>query len=126
MIEFLPRSHHHVVGIKISGKLTATDYEQILIPKLNDLLAQYQTINVLFAMDETFTGWTLDAAWDDAAYGLKHRASFGRIAVVGGPAWVRWCMAAGAFLMVGEMQAFPADQLEAAWRWVDAPGDNAA
>jgi SpoIIAA-like len=125
MIEFLPRSHRHVVGIKIGGKLTATDYEQILIPKLNDLLAQYRAINVLFVMDETFSGWTLDAAWDDAAYALKHRANFGRIAVVGGPAWVRWCMAASAFLMVGEMRAFPAEQLEAAWRWVDVATGSA-
>lgn len=121
MIEFLPRSHDHVVAIKVGGKLTARDYEQNLIPRLDALLAKHDVVNLLIEMDDTFHGWTLDAAWDDAKFGLENRARLGRVAVVGAPEWVRWCMAAGAFMMKGEMRAFPRDRLDDAWAWVDVP-----
>jgi hypothetical protein len=76
-------------------------------------------LSILFLMDETFTGWELGAAWDDAAYGLKHRADFARIALVGGPKWVGWCMAATGFLIKGEIRTFPAEHLQKAWAWVE-------
>ena len=71
-------------------------------------------------MDETFDGWDLAAAWDDAAMGLKHRADFEKIAVVGGPGWVEWCIRLSAFLMKGEIRTFPIDGLDEAWAWVQA------
>jgi tRNA A37 N6-isopentenylltransferase MiaA len=45
-----------------------------------------------------------------------------KVIVVGGPPWVRWCMAASAFLMPGEIRSFPADRLEEAWQWAEAEG----
>jgi hypothetical protein len=119
MIEFLPQSHDNFIAIKVGGTLTARDYERELIPKLDELLSKNSTINILFVMDETFSGWSMNAAWDDATYALKHRAQFDRIAVVGGPAWVGWCMRAGAFLMSGEIRSFASGELESALQWVD-------
>lgn len=119
MIEFLPQSHDNLVAIKVGGTLTAHDYETELIPKLDGLLSKHAKINIVFVMDETFSGWSMDAAWDDASYALKHRLQFDRIAVVGGPAWVGWCMRAGAFLMSGEMRNFAGGQFEEALRWAN-------
>jgi hypothetical protein len=52
------------------------------------------------------------------------RASFGRIA----GRWSRLgsLVHGGRRLIVGEMGAFPADQLETAWRWVDVSAGEAA
>jgi hypothetical protein len=122
MIEFMPRSHDDVLAIKVGGSLSAADYETKLIPKLDELLSRDKVISIMVVFDDSFSGWHLDAAWDDAAYALKHRAEFRRMAVVGGPPWVRWCMAASAFLMPGEIRSFPADRLEEAWQWAEAEG----
>ena len=118
MIEFMPESGGNVVGVKASGKLTDADYEQTLIPKLEAAFRQHGRLNLLFYMDRSFEGWSRDAAWDDASYGLRHRADFGRLAVVGGPAWVDWCIRLAGFLMKGEIRIFPADKLQVAWEWV--------
>jgi hypothetical protein len=118
MIEFLPESSGNVVGIKVGGALTASDYQRTLIPALDERLSKHGRLSIVFLMDETFTGWELGAAWDDAAYGLKHRADFGRIALVGGPTWVGWCIAATRFLIKGEVRTFPVEQLQQAWAWV--------
>lgn len=118
MIEFMPESSGNVVGVKGSGKLTDIEYKQVLIPKLKALFDQYGKLDVLFYMDQDFEGWDLEAAWDDASYGLKHRADFGKLAVVGGPGWVEWCIKLCGFLMKGEIKIFPADQLDGAWAWV--------
>jgi hypothetical protein len=118
MFEFMPDSSGKAVGVRAVGRLTDADYKQTLIPKLEDLFKQYGELNVLFYLGPDFEGWDLEAAWDDASYGLKHRADFGKLALVGGPAWAQWTIKLSAFLMKGEIKIFPADQLAEAWAWV--------
>jgi len=118
MIEIMQESTSNIIGVKAVGKLAHDDYKQVLIPALERLFEKHGKLNVLFFMDETFEGWDLDAAWDDASYGLKHRADFGKLAVVGGPDWVEWCIKLSGFLMKGEIKVFTAGELDRAWAWV--------
>lgn len=118
MIEIMLESAGNALGVRASGKLTDADYKETLIPKLEALFNAHVKLDVLFYMDEEFEGWDLEAAWDDASYGLKHRADFDRLALVGGPAWVEWCIKLSGFLMKGEVRIFPADQLDRAWAWI--------
>lgn len=118
MIEFMPESAGNIIGIRASGRLTEADYKNALIPRLVTLFQQHGKLRVLFFMDESFDGWDLKAAWDDASLGLQHRTDFEKIAVVGGPAWVEWCIKLAGFLMKGEIQTFRRDQLMAAREWV--------
>lgn len=120
MIEFMPESIGSAIGIRAGGKLTDADYKRDLIPRLDTLFNKHGKLRVLFFMDETFNGWDLEAAWDDASLGLRHRADFEKIAVVGGPAWVEWCIKFAGFLMKGEIRTFGRDQLTAAWEWIRA------
>jgi len=118
MIEFMPDSSGNIVGIHAGGRLSDADYKHVLLPRLEALFAQHGKLRVLFLMDETFEGWNLEAAWDDASIGLQHRSDFEKIAVVGGPAWMEWCVKLAGFLMKGEVRTFPREQLSAAWDWV--------
>ena len=121
MIEVLPESAGNLIGIRATGTLTGADYETVLIPKLDKMFAEHGRLRILFYMDEGFKGWDLGAAWDDASIGLKHRAGFDKIAMVGGPDWVAWIMRLSAFLIAGEVKVFPKDQLQDAWSWVKVP-----
>jgi len=118
MIEFLPESSENIIGFRAGGRLTDADYKETLIPTLEAAFERYGKLNVVFVMDDTFEGWDLEAAWDDASFGLKHRADFNKLALVGAPRWVEWCVKLGGFLMKGEIKIFPGDGLEEAWRWV--------
>jgi SpoIIAA-like len=118
MIEFIAESSGNIVGVRATGTLTDIDYKDVLIPRLEKLFDEHGKLRILFYMDEKFSGWDLAAAWDDAVLGLRHRADFDRIAVVGGPRWVDWCIKFSAFLIKGEIRTFSADQLPGAWIWV--------
>ena len=95
--------------------MTTADYEDVLIPQLDRLSEEYGKLRVLFYMDEGFAGWEWSAAWEDAAFALKRRADFEKIAVVGGPHWVARCMKFTAFLIAGDVRTFLADRLQDAW-----------
>jgi len=118
MFTIMPESSGPVVGVRATGKLTDADYKETLIPALDKLFAAHGSLNVLIHLDKGFEGWEPLAAWDDARFGLGHRSDFGKIAVVGGPAWVEWCIKSFGFLMKGEIRIFPAGELDAAWAWV--------
>jgi len=120
MIEFMAESSGKALGVKAGGRLTDADYKNVLIPKLEALFKQHGRLNLLFYMDESFEGWDLEAAWDDASFGMEHWADFDKMAAVGGPAWVELCIKLFGFLMKGEVRTFPADQLGSAWTWVKA------
>lgn len=119
MIEILPESRGNILGFRATGTLSDRDYKEIVIPKLESLFAAHGKLNVLFFMDEDFEGWDMKGAWDDASYGMKHRADFEKLALVGGPEWVHWCFKLAGFLMKGEIRIFPVDELEKAWAWIE-------
>jgi hypothetical protein len=52
MIEFMNESSGNAIGIRASGKLTKTDYDTILIPRLTELFKTCGQLNVIFYMDD--------------------------------------------------------------------------
>ncbi len=120
MIEVLPQSHDAAVGVRATGLLTDADYKQTLIPLLEKTIAERGRVRLLVEFADTFAGWEMTAAWDDAAFGFAHRADFDKIAMVGGPHWVAWSARLFAPFIAGEMRAFPAGQTQQAWAWIDA------
>ena len=120
MIEVLPESHGNILGVKATGKLSDRDYKDILIPSINRILAEHSKARVLFSMGDEFHGWDLAAAWDDAAFGMRHRTDFEKCAVVGGPKWVEWATKVAALLMTGEVKTFSSSQFSEAWNWIES------
>jgi hypothetical protein len=105
------------VGLRVSGTLHEADYAELL-PKLEDLFRQHGRLRLLFYADPEFHGWDMSAAWQDAALGFQHGADFERLALVGAPEWVVWCVRLSAFLIKGEVRVFPGDALDEAWSWI--------
>ncbi|RJX28395.1 MAG: STAS/SEC14 domain-containing protein [Desulfarculus sp.] len=120
MLEVLTQSAGAALAVRASGKLTDADYQKVFIPRLEALIKQHGRVKVMliFAMD--FRGWEAKAAWDDAAFGLKHRKDCAKLAVVGAPSWVNWGAKVGGHFMSGEIKTFAAGQEDAAWKWVVA------
>ena len=118
MIEIMPESGGNVLAVKATEKLTSADYEDVFIPKLKEVIEEQETARLVFYLSETFEGWELGAAWDDAKFGAKHMHEFDRIAVVGGPKWVQWGTKLGAHFLQGKLKTFPLSEIEPALEWV--------
>jgi len=119
MFEILPESKDALLAVRASGKLTAEDYEKILLPKLNELFKVHKKLDMLVLFDEDFACWSSpQAVWDDAKIGLQHPNDFNRIALVGAPQWVEWGMKLYSLFVKGNIRSFPAGQKEDAFVWL--------
>lgn len=78
IIEGLPPD---VMAIEATGKVTHEDYHKTLIPKAEAMMSK-GPIRMLYVVGKEFTGFELEALWDDGAFGFKHWHDFSRIAVV--------------------------------------------
>ncbi|MFQ5347460.1 MAG: STAS/SEC14 domain-containing protein [Rhodothalassiaceae bacterium] len=126
MFTIMKESAGPVVGIRAAGRLTDKDYRETLIPALEARFREHGKLSLLIAFDPDFAGWDLEAMWDDAVFGLRHMADFERLAVVGGPEWVRVAVRLFSFLMKGEIRTFEADAIDDAWAWVRGAAQQAA
>lgn len=119
MIEVMSEGDGDVLGLRATGKVTASDYCEVLVPAVGTLLDRFDRLKVLFCIDEPFEGWNLRAAWVNTMFDVKHRKDFDKVAVVGAPRWEQWCVnIAASWLMSGELRTFDRERLDAAWRWV--------
>jgi SpoIIAA-like len=105
MIQIMPESHGKIIGVKPSGKLTDRDYQEVLIPTLESLIKEHGKIRLLCLLDEGFAGMEVGAMWDDAKFFLPHKDDFEKMAIVGGPQWVKLAMKIFAPLMARGCQS---------------------
>jgi hypothetical protein len=121
IIEGLPPD---VLGVEASGRVTHEDYRDVLIPKLEALLARGPA-EMLYAIGEDFTGFDLEAMWDDAALGFTHWRDFRRVAVVADQTWLRAAASMFKPFFPCEMRLFTRSQMNAAKDWISHPAPAA-
>lgn len=120
MIETIPDLPGHVVGVRVSGPVTADDYETVLIPAIEDAIKNHGPVRLLYVLNCHMSDFSLAAMWDDAKLGLSHLRDFHRIAVVTDDHFVRATLGAFKFAMPGTIKIFAADDEEAATEWLTA------
>ncbi len=120
MLEIMPQSQGKILAVRLTSKVTDSDYEKIFLPELQKLIEVYGKVRCLYFMDSEFDGWTLGAVWDDAKFGIRHKDDFEKCAIVGGPKWAEWGTKLVAHLVSGQLKTFSGDQLEEAWSWIKA------
>lgn len=120
MIERSPESTGRVLVFLARGRLTDQDYREVLIPALEEAIAEYGPIRLLLELGDEFKGWEPAALWDDARFGMAHRHDFEKLAVVGPPRWVEWGLKLGALLMSGDVRTYPVSARQQALDWIKA------
>ncbi len=118
MIEIMPETEGNILVFKATEILTSQDYEDIFIPQLKQFIEKFGKIRTVVYLDETFTGWELGAAWDDAVFGLQHRHDFEKVAVVSDKKWVAWATKVGSYFMDGQVASYAPAQFQDAVAWV--------
>jgi hypothetical protein len=115
MIEVLPECNGNLLAVRAVGKLTRRDYREEIIPRFKAIFRDHGKARFLL---EDFNGWEVAALWEDARFGLAHRRSFEKIAVVGAPAWVEFNLRLIALIIEGEVRMFPPSERSEAFSWI--------
>jgi len=118
VIETLPLDGGDLVALRARGKLTHEDYANAIIPRLEQAIAEHESVRCLVVLDEAYQGITSEAVWDDLEFDVKHRRDFERIAVVSDDRWVRLGVRVASPFFGGEVRLFDVDERPAAERWI--------
>lgn len=106
-----------VLGIEATGKVTHADYKNVLIPAAEKMMRQ-GPIGLLYLVGKEFTGYELEALWDDSVFGFRHWFQFKRIAVVTDHGWLRAVVTMFAPFFPSDIQLFKISDLPAAKTWI--------
>ena len=121
MFEILPESTDDCFGFKVSGKVTAGDYAELL-PKIDAAIAAHGRINMVVLIDQ-LEGWDgLDAAKADYKFGTQEYRQVERCAFVSDKKWFKWVVKLmDPFTRRTDEKYFEPAELDQAWGW--ARGD---
>jgi hypothetical protein len=103
------------IEIAMLGKLKHEDY-QIFVPMIDRALKEAKGMEVDLLIDmREFRGWELLAAWDDMKFGLKHRNSFDKMAIVGNKKWEEIATKMMGHMMGGKSRFFKTRKSALSW-----------
>ena len=111
-----------IVGVEAHEKVTADDYEKVLIPAVESAQAASSDgrVRLLYVLSPEFPEFTAGAAWEDTKLGLGRLRHWERIAVVGDADWLRRAIHLFGPLMPGDVRLFTVLETDAARDWIQA------
>lgn len=118
MIERLTGLPDNVIGFSAHGQITAGDYEDHVVPAVEEALMSREKVRLLYHLGEDFDGFDAGAFWEDTKVGLSHLAAWERIALVTDVGWLRGATKAMGFMMPGHVRVFTNAELEIARNWI--------
>jgi hypothetical protein len=118
MIEITSGMPDNVLAVSAHGMVTAQDYENVLLPAVDEALKRHRKIRFLFRTGEDFSGYTAGAMWDDAKLGVRHLTAFEKIAVVSDVPWLAHATKLFRFFIPCPVKIFSGEKLRDAEAWV--------
>ncbi|MGI8950395.1 MAG: STAS/SEC14 domain-containing protein [Chitinophagaceae bacterium] len=118
MIEIIKDMPVHVAAFRASGKVTKQDYENILMPAVDNLAKAHKKINFLLLLETDVGNYSLGAWVDDVLVGLKHFTKWNRIAIVSHQDAIKKITDIFGHLVPGEYKGFKTGDIASAKNWV--------
>ncbi len=118
MIERITDLPEHVLGFEAKGKVTAEDYHDVIVPAIDGMLRETPKLRAICHFGEAFSGFEAAALWEDAKVGMRHPASWERLALVSDVEWMRHATQLFKLLMPGHVKVFGNDEMAEAREWV--------
>jgi hypothetical protein len=121
MIEAIEGMPEGTIGFRATGRVTADDYRNVLLPALQ-AAAETGDVRLVYAAGPGFEKFELGALAQDArvgvTLGLGHLHAWKRTAVVTDVDWIEKAIHMFAWMAPGEVRVFELEQLEDAKQWV--------
>jgi hypothetical protein len=117
MIQFIEGAPEGVLAFEAVGEVDAEDYEDVLMPAIEEALEGGDNLRFVFEIGAEFDRFTASAEWHDMTLGFAHLTDWQRCAVVTDLEWVEHGAKAFGWLMGGRLRAFHVDELRTALEW---------
>ena len=108
----------NVVGVKATGVVSKEDYENVLLPALDELYKRTGAVSLLLQLETELHNYTTGAWIEDAKTGLKYFAKWKKVAIVSRSKRVKWFTDTFGLLVPGIYRGFMLTDLVEAKRWV--------
>jgi hypothetical protein len=118
MIEVMQGLPEHVLGFTAHGTVTGSDYDVVLLPELEARFRSHAKLSLLYHFAEDFSGFEVQAIWDDTWADLRHFRAWEKIAVVTDIDWIHKLANLFGLLRPGHARVFTNAQLGEACDWV--------
>jgi len=117
MIRLLSDMPPGVLGFEAVDDVEREDYRDVLVPAVEAAIAEHGKVRLVYVLGHEFDEYEGEAVWEDVKLGMRHPASFERMAIVTDASWAGPAVKAFSVLWPGQARAFPLAELEAAKRW---------
>ena len=118
MFKLIPDLPDHVIGIDVSGKVTADDYRDQLNPLIEEKLRSHKRLDMLCRFDDDWQGVEPGAMWQDLRVGMGSIGHWGRVAMVTDSIWLKNSVNFFGFLWPGHLRHFSLDEYQQSHDWV--------
>jgi hypothetical protein len=118
MLEIMTDMPDNVLAVRASGQISGKDYDDILIPAVESSLKRHKTIRVLYQLSPDFSGFTAEAMFDDAKFGMRYLTAFEKIAVVNDVDWISKTVQFFSLFIPCPVKIFGNDDMSGAKAWL--------
>jgi hypothetical protein len=120
MIRLLDQMPDGVIGVEVTGKLSAEDYSTVLVPALAAATEGGRKIRIVIIFAGKFEGLEIEAVWQDLKTAVRDWNAWQRMALVTDHGWMRDGLRLFAWAVPGEVRTFPLGERDAAVAWAAA------
>lgn len=120
MIRLLRDMPPGVVGLEAVDDVEREDYENVILPAIDAAIAEHGKVRLVYVLGPEFDDYEGGAVWEDLKLGVRHPASFARIAVVTDARWAGPAIRLFSVLWPGQARAFLLAELASAKAWAAA------
>ena len=114
-----------IEGLRATGEVTESDYEQIVVPLLEEARRGGRRIRFLYQFGPEFKGFSVGGAWQDTKVGLRFMRLFAGCAIVTDLDWLKEGTHLMGFFMPCPVRVFGNQDLAAAASWLAALPEEA-
>lgn len=120
MIELMEDLPDHVLGFKVSGTVTADEYESVVIPAVEAFFLVQPKAHFMYCFSTDFEGFEAGAVWDDVRLGLRHISGWEKVAVVADQDWLRGAVKIVRLGIPGDLRVYTTQEMQQARAWVES------
>ena len=87
MIRMLGDMPPGVLGLEAVDDIEREDYERVIVPAVEAAIAEHGKVRLVYVLGHEFDDYEGEAVWEDIKLGVRHPASFERMAIVTDARW---------------------------------------
>ena len=120
MISIIKEAPANVVAFRATGEVDKHDYDNVVIPQIDELVEKQDKINFMLVLDTSISNFTAMAILKDIGIGLKHFSKWHKMAIVSDSDAINTFTNLFSYIAPGEAKGFTHAKMMEATIWVSS------